>query len=893
MWVVGRMVPANKEHPNDRIPGAVPDCRPVNIGNAERRLITRAYFDEDLKDTYIEILGPVQNGCIPGGISITALGAQIALDARPGFGIVKGDIKNGYNEVKRESVLKAMRASGKLGHTLAFMHAIMKPNAYIGLGAGTRMTTAPFKCCEGQHQGAIESSWLFSLAVNDAFQRHNERLAEHGGAMMAIMDDNYTIGNPEHIFESMQLLKEDLAKVGLELQPSKSKCYISEENRNEEWDRLRGDTPNETMVDDEGITHYGLSICNIPMGSKGYVKTYLDKKKSRIIQGFDLVSEALDPGRYPHPEIPTRQMQWILTFACLQFQGDYWLRHIDPRLTDLFAKGIDEGIYQLVEKAIGIRIASFSDIARERMRLPLRNKGCGLREAADRAYAQFMGAVAQCIPQLIDRIDKEGNIIPGRLNIECVIEYLGEGSFNCPVKNPWEHMLQRDDQPQGVASAIRETWSQLTKTFQDIRIQTQTDQERSYLLTQEVEQAGFHHDGTQPSSVTRAITKEIETARGKQLRKKIVETLPKDDFERQAYLNCGRMSYVFLHSPPDHIGYMENETLRMGFARYLGQPCPVMAPMVGRFFGNAGQKLDKYGRNLAAANLPGQGFRTLHNAIQDMMVSIMKVAGIQSHTEAANFLNGKIGEPYISNYINHITEHTNQRSAQHAIIPDIHAYNYPSERQRINDSGASTTDEAFFEIKTMTPCRSRYGHANTDTTAAERRAKAICVNYHKRFKKLDEVFVSDGSNPFETAQGRFLTGQVIPLVVGAFGDVNEALEKVLKQVAKAAAATTDGLTISPLINTDRKGGAFRIMHQQFRRAIGCATVRGQAKLTLGRLHYVRATREEAASVCKSHHSDNRWAPSQRGRSSWFNDHTATGYTTFEQFRNGHYYTMPH
>ena len=183
------------------------------------------------------------------------------------------------------------------------------------------------------------------------------------------------------------------------------------------------------------------------------------------------------------------------------------------------------------------------------------------------------------------------------------------------------------------------------------------------------------------------------------------------------------MSYVFLHSPPDHVGYMENETLRMGFARYLGQPCPVMAPMVGRYFGKTGQQLDKYGRNLAAANLPGQGHRTLHNAIQDMMVNIMKVAGIQSHTEAANFLNGKIGELYISNYINHISEHTNQRSARHAIIPDIHAYNYPSGRQRINDSGASTTDEAFFEIKTMTPCMSRYGHTNTDTTAAERQAK--------------------------------------------------------------------------------------------------------------------------------------------------------------------------
>jgi hypothetical protein len=72
--------------------------------------------------------------------------------------------------------------------------------------------------------------------------------------------------------------------------------------------------------------------------------------------------------------------------------------------------------------------------------------------------------------------------------------------------------------------------------------------------------------------------------------------------------------------------------------------------------------------------------------------------------------------------------------------------------------------------------------------------------------------VGDGTTgitgPFEAAQGRFFTGQVILLVVGAFGDVNEALEKVLKRIAKAAAAETDGLTISPLINTDRKGGAF-------------------------------------------------------------------------------------
>ena len=62
----------------------------------------------------------------------------------------------------------------------------------------------------------------------------------------------------------------------------------------------------------------------------------------------------------------------------------------------------------------------------------------------------------------------------------------------------------------------------------------------------------------------------------------------------------------------------------------------------------------------------------------------------------------------------------------------------------------------------------------------------------------------------------------------------------------------DGLTVSPLVNTDRKGGAFPIMLQQFRRAIGVAIVSGHAKHKLRILHYVRATAAEAARIqCKS------------------------------------------
>ena len=99
------------------------------------------------------------------------------------------------------------------------------------------------------------------------------------------------------------------------------------------------------------------------------------------------------------------------------------------------------------------------------------------------------------------------------------------------------------------------------------------------------------------------------------------------------------------------------------------------------------------------------------------------------------------------------------------------------------------------------------------------------------------------------------------------------------------------MTISPLINSDRKGGALPIMLQQFRRAIGVAIIQGQANHKLARLHYVRATREEAAATCRANHSNNKWRPGQSSRASWFSEHIPEGYDTFEQFRNGYDFSM--
>ena len=85
------------------------------------------------------------------------------------------------------------------------------------------------------------------------------------------------------------------------------------------------------------------------------------------------------------------------------------------------------------------------------------------------------------------------------------------------------------------------------------------------------------------------------------------------------------MSAVFLQSLPDRIGYMGDNTFQVAMTTYLGQPCPIIAPLVGRYFGKKGTKVNKYEANLAATALPGQGHNVLHNQLQSLLQAIMKV----------------------------------------------------------------------------------------------------------------------------------------------------------------------------------------------------------------------------------------------------------------------------
>jgi hypothetical protein len=162
------------------------------------------------------------------------------------------------------------------------------------------------------------------------------------------------------------------------------------------------------------------------------------------------------------------------------------------------------------------------------------------------------------------------------------------------------------------------------------------------------------------------------------------------------------------------------------------------------------QKIDEYRANLASELLPGQGHIALHNQFQHVVQDMMKLGNIDSITEAANFLINKVGQPYIGDYTNHLTSQPDHpKNVQDAIVPNLHATNYPTGSQIINDSRASRSAEVIFEIKTFTICKTRYDHDNRLVNLADCSAKEVANKYNLKFKKSDILFASgivDGRN---------------------------------------------------------------------------------------------------------------------------------------------------
>lgn len=119
-------------------------------------------------------------------------------------------------------------------------------------------------------------------------------------------------------------------------------------------DTLWGKLPDRGLIDVNKNTLHDFTVCNVPLGTKEFAEEYHDQCKTKIVKSSEKASALLDPVRWPHRVMPSRQMLWVLNLVCFQFNGNYCLWHVRPDYTENVSRGINNGVINLLQMCTGI-----------------------------------------------------------------------------------------------------------------------------------------------------------------------------------------------------------------------------------------------------------------------------------------------------------------------------------------------------------------------------------------------------------------------------------------------------------------------------------------------------------------------------------------------------------
>ena len=91
----------------------------------------------------------------------------------------------------------------------------------------------------------------------------------------------------------------------------------------------------------------------------------------------------------------------------------------------------------LLATGVDNRYPSLSTFTKERIRLPMNLKGLGVRDLETCGASKCIGGVVQGISLLLlDRQDKDGLLVCGRLKSDRVINWLRSSSFDSETIDP-------------------------------------------------------------------------------------------------------------------------------------------------------------------------------------------------------------------------------------------------------------------------------------------------------------------------------------------------------------------------------------------------------------------------------------------------------------------------
>ena len=128
---------------------------------------------------------------------------------------------------------------------------------------------------------------------------------------------------------------------------------------------------------------------------------------------------------------------------------------------------------------------------------------------------------------------------------------------------------------------------------------------------------------------------------------------------------------------------------------------------------------------------------------------------------------------------------------------------------------------------------------------------------HCRYPRWAKNQTGSGKPFISAYNNTFATGGVMPIVCGAFGEMNLHTHRLVTKCARHAAASRDNSDITPEEVSSAKGSPYNLILSQFRRSLGCLAMRAAADEKLRKVMLIRSSKAEANEAAHNAASNHR------------------------------------
>ena len=199
-----------------------------------------------------------------------------------------------------------------------------------------------------------------------------------------------------------------------------------------------------------------------------------------------------------------------------------------------------------------------------RLRLPQRLHGGGIRSQEHLRPAAFSAMICRTMPRMIDSMATTGESRKGFM--PPLVSILGAGSFDDDMGARWfQHLLAANTR---AGREFEDAWSSMQREVGEPM--------PGSTLASPVSEAGHHTYRVQGS---------LTTAREKCGFQKLdvsIRSLPREDVRRLAWLNVDRFSAAWVSTCPSGDTWLSDAEFVEIACRYFGLPSPSCGPLVGQ-----------------------------------------------------------------------------------------------------------------------------------------------------------------------------------------------------------------------------------------------------------------------------------------------------------------------